>query len=82
MVAPHLILNVEDAAALEIAPGSLVRIVSEVGSAVLPAQIDRNLPRGLVLAPDVNGAPLSAVQTSPLTRIAIMAHIDETVGTQ
>jgi NADH-quinone oxidoreductase subunit G len=82
MVAPHLILNVEDAAALEIAPGSLVRIASEVGSAVLPAQIDRNLPRGLALAPDVNGAPLSAVQTSPLTRISIMAHIGETVGIQ
>ncbi len=82
MVAPHLLLNAEDAAVLDVAPGSLVRIVSEAGSAVLPAQIDRRLPRGLVLAPDVNGAPLSAVQTGPLTRIAMMAHIDETVETR
>ncbi|MFQ3632309.1 NADH-quinone oxidoreductase subunit NuoG [Roseiflexus sp.] len=80
MVTPHLILSVEDAAALEIAPGRLVRIASETGSAVLPAQIDRNLPRGLALMPDVDGAPLSRVQTGPLTRITITAHIDETVG--
>ncbi len=82
MVAPHLILNAEDAAALDVAPGSMVRIVSEAGSAVLPAQTDRTLPRGLALAPDVNGAPLNAVQTGPMTWIAIMAHIDETVGTR
>ncbi|MDW8146842.1 MAG: NADH-quinone oxidoreductase subunit NuoG [Roseiflexaceae bacterium] len=82
MVTPHLILNADDATALGIAPGGLVQIASEVGCAVLPAQIDRNLPRGLALMPDVDGAPLSRVQTGPLTRIAIMAHISETVGTR
>ncbi|GIW02527.1 NADH-quinone oxidoreductase subunit NuoG [Roseiflexus sp.] len=79
MVAPHLIVNSEDAAALEIAPGHMARIESESGSAVLPVQIDRHLPRGLVIVPDVDGAPLSALQTGPLTRIAITAHIDEAV---
>lgn len=81
MVAPHLILNPEDATALEVRPGNLVRITSEQGSVVLPAQPDRNLPRGLVLIPDVDGASLSTVQTGPLTRVALTLHVDQTVGT-
>jgi NADH-quinone oxidoreductase subunit G len=79
MVTPHLILSAADAAALEVTPGALVRIASDAGQAVLPVQIDRHLPRGLALMPDVNGAPLSAVQTGPLTRVAITLHISEPV---
>jgi NADH-quinone oxidoreductase subunit G len=79
MVTPHLILSATDAAALEVTPGALVRIASDAGQAVLPVQIDRHLPRGLALMPDVNGAPLSAVQTGPLTRVAVTLHISEAV---
>ncbi|MGQ9548877.1 MAG: NADH-quinone oxidoreductase subunit NuoG [Roseiflexus sp.] len=79
MVRPHLILSTEDAAALGATPDTLVRITSDTGQAVLPVQIDRHLTRGLALIPDVSGAPLSVVQTGPLTRIAITLHMSEPV---
>lgn len=79
MVKPHLILSAADAAALEVTPGALVQIASDVGQAVLPVQIDRYLQRGLALMPDVDGAPLSNIQTGPLTRVAITLHISEPV---
>lgn len=79
MVKPHLILSAADAAALEVTPGALVQIASDVGQAVLPVQIDRHLQRGLALMPNVDGAPLSAVQTGPLTRVAVTLHISEPV---
>lgn len=71
MVPPHIILNAEDAAALGVALGEQVRLISAAGSIDLPAQIDRGLARGIILLPDVRGATAGSIQTGPQTRVRI-----------
>ncbi|MDQ5854545.1 MAG: molybdopterin-dependent oxidoreductase, partial [Chloroflexota bacterium] len=68
---PYVGLNREDAGQLEITSGDRVRLTSPAGSIELWARVDRDVPPGAALVPDLETIPLANVQTGVFTPVHI-----------